>query len=456
VGIRAVGYSAGESATVTVKYNSTGTTLSSTSVVASSSGVFSSSWVVPSNAQIGDYLLTVNPQSTHKAVPDEQYVTVPGYSIVVQTKNLAGDIVPQIQVQAIDQEVNAKYNNTTDTSGKVNMNLETGSVLFSVFWNNVSVGDLTQSIKGDGTINIICKLATLELNVQNKDGVPISYANLLVGFQYTTANGTIQPSSYSGQANATGNFVINSTLPGVDYSVSASLYGTVFSSSTVSLPSVALYTANIVCPSESLSVRVIDYAGAPLQNMRLELIERTSGIFFNSQTDSSGNSVLDVTFGQYDVKVYTGNVLLNQTVINVFRNEQSDIHCVTYNLHVPVKVTDYFGNSIPNINVELSGAAFSPVTKQTQSDGIASFDNVIGGNMQITAFSPGRTDSYVAFTRSIVSPATVSIKMSGYVSIGPFLLETTLFATLLLILSAVVIFLAVEIYRRKTSREHSV
>jgi hypothetical protein len=148
--------------------------------------------------------------------------------------------------------------------------------------------------------------------------------------------------------------------------------------------------------------------------------------------------------------------LLNQTVINVFGNEKSDIHCVIYNLHVPVKVTDYFGNSIPNINVELSGAAFSPVTKQTQANGIAAFDNVIGGDMQITAFSPGRTDSYIAVTRSIVSPATVSIRMSGYVSIGPFLLETTLFATLVLILSAVIIFLVVEIYRRKTSHEHNV
>jgi len=452
VGIRAVGYKAGETATVIVKNNSTGATLSSASVTASSSGVFSSSWVVPANAQIGNYLITVNAQNTHKAVPDQQYILIPGYSILIQTRNLAGALVPQIQVQAIDQAVNAKYMNTTGSDGQITMKLETGSVVFSVFWNNVSVGDLTQSISGNTTITIVCRLATLKVDVQNKDGVPISFVNLNIDFQYVTANGTVQKSKYSGQTDALGTFNINSTLPGIDYTVSASLYGTVFSSNTVNLPPVASYIATILCPSETLSVTIVDYGDTALQNMRLELVEQNSGIFYSSQTGSSGTVTLSVTFGQYDVRVYKGNVLLNETVINVFGDKLSKIHCDTYNLQVSVKVIDYFGNSIPNVNVVLSGTDYGTMTKQTQTNGVATFTDVTGGNMQITAYSPGRTDSYVTNSISVVSPGTIPIKMNDYVSLGPFLLETTLFTTLMLILCSIIIFLAVELYHRKTLR----
>jgi len=398
----------------------------------------------------------VSPQTTHKAVPDEQNIVVPGYSILVQTKNLGGDIVPQIQVQALDQVVNTKYLNTTGVGGKVNMSLETGSVLFTAFWNNVSIGELTESITGDSTVNIVCRLANLNVKVQNKDGVPISFSKLSVDFQYVTANGTAQQNNYSGETDALGIFIVNSTLPGIDYFIRTSLYGRVFSNNTVSLPSVAYYTATIVCPSESLSIRTLDYKGNGLQNLHLELVEQTSGIFYNSQTDSAGVSAIDVTFGQYAVRVYKGNVLLNETVISVFGNAQSDIHCVTYNLQVPIKVIDYFGNSIPNINVELSGPSYGSVTKPTQANGVATFDNVIGGNMQITAFSPGSKDSYITAIRSIASPASVSIRMSGYVSLGPILLETTLFTALILILSAVAVFFVIEIYRRKSSSENNV
>jgi hypothetical protein len=190
-----------------------------------------------------------------------------------------------------------------------------------------------------------------------------------------------------------------------------------------------------------------------IPNARVELVEQTSGIFVGAVADASGAVSVEVTFGQYRLRVYAGNILLNETVIGVFSDTQSEVRCVLYNLQVSVMVVDYFGQPIPNVNVMLRGPEQVTLSETTQTDGTATFSKVIGGNMQVIAYLTGRDDSYEAANLQIEAPTSIKIKMSRYVLVGVFLVETSLLATLIIILVVVILLLFVEIRRKKWFRQ---
>ncbi len=132
-------------------------------------------------------------------------------------------------------------------------------------------------------------------------------------------------------------------------------------------------------------------------------------------TDNTGRVSTELTFGQYTVRVYAGNILLNETSISVFGNSQSEIYCTLYNLQVTVKIVDYFGNPIPNVNVILSQPGTETESGTTRADGSVTFANMIGGNIQVTAYSPGKESSYVATSVSVGAPTSLPIKMGEFV-----------------------------------------
>jgi hypothetical protein len=88
----------------------------------------------------------------------------------------------------------------------------------------------------------------------------------------------------------------------------------------------------------------------------------------------------------------------------------------------------------------------------TKTNGTATFSNLIGGNMQIIAYPTGSVDSYEALNLQVEAPTAITINMSKYVLLGPFLIETSLLATLVIILVAVTLFLSIEVYMRKRSK----
>jgi hypothetical protein len=61
-----------------------------------------------------------------------------------------------------------------------------------------------------------------------------------------------------------------------------------------------------------------------LPDARVALSEQTSGIFFADSTDANGEANLEVAFGKYQLNIYTNNVLLNETTIQVFSDTQSE------------------------------------------------------------------------------------------------------------------------------------
>ena len=456
VNIRAIGYQPDENATITITYAKTGASVHSEEVTVSSEGIITSAWTVPSDALIGDYNITITPENTPKLAPDSQLFTVPGYPVKVRTLNLAGDIVPQIVVEALDQAADTIITGTSVGDGIASLNLERGNHTISAFWNDVKVGEMNVSITGESEFDLSCALTNLKITVVDKNGNLIPFVNLGITYQYVTTKESLSKTgSASGQTDISGSFTLNSTLPRISYTINASIYGVVFNAGNNTVSSLSVQPISeviILCPSRILTLKVIDYNLVAIPNARIEMIELTSGLFYGNVTDSSGTVTLEVTFGKYRLRVYADNVLLNETIVEVFSDTQIEIRCTLYNIQVSVAVVDYFEQPIPNANVVLRGIGIGTRSATTQIDGTITFSNVIGGDLQIITYPPEMESAYEAVNLHIEEPTVIRIKMAKFVLLGPFLIETSVLATFIIILAAIFLFVSIEIYRKKRAK----
>jgi hypothetical protein len=148
--------------------------------------------------------------------------------------------------------------------------------------------------------------------------------------------------------------------------------------------------------------------------------------------------------------VYAGNTLINETNVQVFSSSQQQIRCTLYGIQLSVKVVDFFGSPISNVNVTLNGP--TQLSADTKSDGTATFSNIIGGNMQIIAQVPGAPDVYQAMTVTVNQPTSVQIKIDKYVALGSILIPASALIAILIILVALISFALVEVYRRRRAK----
>ena len=456
VTMRAIGYQSDENATVSIKYEKTGATVHSGTVTASSEGIINSSWTVPSDALIGDYNITITPATTDKPIPDSQLITVPGYAVKIRTLNLAGDVVSQIVVEALDQATDAIYDGTSGDDGIATLHIEKGDHTLSSFWNGVKVGEMNVTITGESTFDLTCELTNLKITVKNENGNLIPFVGLAVTYQYvTTKEGSSKTGHALGETDLSGTFIVNSLLPGISYTINASLYDIVFNvgnNTVAGLPAQPVSEVVILCPSQTLTLKILDYNLAAIPNARTEMFEVTSGLFHGATADLAGTVTVEVTFGKYRLRVYKDDILLNSTVIEVFSDTQREIRCSLYNIQVSVTTVDYFNQPIPNMNVVLHGPGIGTLSATTQSNGETTFSNVIGGNMQIIAYPEGMENSYEAVTLQIEEPTAIQIRMEKYILIGPFLIESSVLATFIVILLVIILFVSIEVYRRKRAK----
>jgi hypothetical protein len=183
--------------------------------------------------------------------------------------------------------------------------------------------------------------------------------------------------------------------------------------------------------------------------VRLALLEVTAGIFYSAVTDSDGSVTVNATFGRYRTRVYTGSVLLDETVIDAFTDKQVEVQCVLYSLQLTVKVGDYFGQPIANANVRLVGPEGTPQTEKTQADGTAIFSQVTGGDVQVVAYLDEGDNYYEAKIIHVESSETIQVQMGRYIVIGSILIQMSLFVTIMIILPVIALFLFWEVYSRR-------
>ncbi len=449
VNVRATKYQANEPATLTITSVNAATALYTAPVTASADGIITANWVVSSNAAVGDYTIKITPQNSQKGIPDSETFTVPGYNVKVQTTNLAGQSIGGIAISAQDSATNSISNATSDSNGLANLKLESGSQILTAFWNDVNVGSQTVAISGDASLTLSCQLTNIQITVKNTNGVAMPFVNLNISYRYQSGSGT-KTGSATGQTDSTGSYTLTSGFAGATYTIDASIYNQVFNSgnnTASNLPAQANDQIFIICPSETLNLNIVGSNQQPIPNARIELVELSNGLFYSATTDSNGAATTQATFGMYRARVYKDATLINETNVDVFSNSQQQIQCTLYGIQLSVSVVDFFGSPISNANVTLSGPYQASIV--TQSNGKATFNNIIGGNMQIIAQPSGTQDASQAITVTVDQPTTVEIKIDKYVALGSILIPTSSLFTILIIVLAIIVFAIVEIYRRR-------
>jgi hypothetical protein len=454
VTVKATGYQINQAANLTVSSVSTGVTLDSQSLTASADGTITTIWVVPSYAAIGNYAVKITTtQGNPKAVQDSEILSINGYSVQVNTVNLAGEVVPQIKVQALDLATNLSSNSISGSNGVAIFTLETGLQSLTASWNGVNVGQTSITVTGNGNFSLQCLLTDLKIVVQNQIGVPMPSVTLAITYSYSPTNGgSSQTGNALGKTDLAGTFILNSTLTGISYNIEASAYNQVFNvnnNTFNSVPAQAQAQVVIICPNEALTIDVVGYSKAPISGARIELVELTNNLFYTATTSDSGTASSLVTFGTYRVRVYKNNILINETNVEAFSANEKQIRCTLYGIRVSVSVVDLLGNPISNANVTLIGPSTERFSALTKSNGTATFTDVIGGDMQILAFAQGSPNDYQAVTLTVNQPTSVQIKLGEYIALGSFLVQANTMAAIIVILVAVVLLVILEVYRRK-------
>jgi hypothetical protein len=453
--IHATGYQPNQAATLTV-ISAVGSTIGTASVTASADGLISTSWTVPSDAPIGDCTIRITTDGVQKSIQDSQTFTVIGYTVKVKTTNLAGQVVPGVALHAIDSSTNVAYDTSSDSDGTATFKLEKGTYEITATWNSVNVGKTSLVVSGDATFSIYCQLTNIKITVKSSNGIAMPFVNLNIVYHYQS-NGGAKTGSASGQTDPSGSFTLNSSLASATYTIDASIYNQIFNAgnNTVNnLQSQATAQVFIICPSETVTLNVVGNNQEPIPDARIELVELSNGLFYSATTDTAGSATTQATFGMYRARVYKDNTLINETNVQVFSNSQQQIRCTLFDIQLSVAVVDFFGNPISNANVTLNGS--EKMSEITQSDGKATFNNIIGGNIQIIAQASGAKDAYQAMTLTVNQPTSVQIKIDRYIALGSMLIPASALITLIIILLVVILFALVEIYRRRKVKHMSV
>ena len=451
--IKAIAYQPNENVTVNIAYKETGVNIHNAIITASPEGIVNSTWKIPTKALIGDYNLTITPRSTRKPISDSAVFTIPGYEVKIKAVDLAAHAVAKIGIEAFDRATNMTYNATSKDDGVASIKLERGPHSVKAFWNGVYVGEKEIAINGEETFDLNCKLANLQVIVQDEDGTSMPFVEIEVTYQYVTTKDSSQKTGFvSGQTNLSGSFLVNSTLPEISYIVNASMYGLVFNigNNTVERLNVQAFSeVRILCPSLTLALEIVDYNRLPIPNVKIEIVEITNGLFYSIETDNIGNAEINSTFGRYKLRVRTDSVLLNETILDVFFDLKKQIRCSLYNIQLSIIVVDYFNHPITDVAVILGGPGIEKRTIITESDGTATFENLIGGTIQITAYPSGKENIYEALELQIEEPQIIRVKMDKYVSLGLLLIETSSLAAFIIVFLAATFFVAIEVWKKR-------
>ncbi len=418
-------------------------------------GVINANWPIPLNATVGTYTLIVTPVPTSKQqANDTQTFDVPGFKTEIFTRNIANKTVPNILVKAYDISANTYYDTTSGADGTAFPMLDMGNYSCEAFYKDVRVGEMNFTITKEEEINFTCQLTTININVIDSQNVNIPKVSISLSYNYTKNLGGKENRTGIdyGETDIAGILQLHSLLPNVTYMINASRYGQVFNQGNDTLdnlPPMPYFDATIFCPTRILQVKVMDAQNQSIVNVNVEAQELMGGLHYSKPTDINGAVVLDCTFGRYFVKVYTSEILLNETTVDLFQDQNISIICKRYGLNVSIKVVDYFGQPISNANVTLEREGLGFQSTLTQADGTVTFSNVIGGNLRIAVYSPSQTQPCVSNTFIIENSASIQFKIDKYVVLAGLLIETSQLATTVIIVLTVILIVSMEVYRRK-------
>jgi len=450
-------YEPNENVTLTIKGNGIDYL---TVNVTDPTGIVSYDWTVPINASMGSYQVTATSTSgfTTKTPADNQNFTLPGYAINFTAQNLAGEPVQSIEIKGYEGSKLVTSPTTTASDGKAVLNLELGEFTVKAYYNpQTLVSETTLTVTNTIATTITCNLTNIRIQVAsvvNDAQINIPFAGILL---------LQDNSTYATDINGTA--TIHSLPPNATYSMNLTRYGAVFNTTTITNLLVnneptGWYDIKVNCPTSNLQVTVTKANGQTFNNAIVTAQELLGAPHYEGTTNQDGTITFNPVFGKYRIQVFDANrILLNETTIDMFTNQNTTVSCQLYGLTVTIQVVDYFGQGISNINVKLQGEKQQATTRTTQGDGTATFDNIIGGQLQATLYMSGSSDPVEARNFPVQNSTTLQIKLAKYVTLAGMLIETNQFAIIIIIIIAALLVIVMEIRRRmriKTTKNETV
>jgi hypothetical protein len=446
VNVKAAGYKPSENVTVKVTFGGK-TVPPEINLNATNGGIVSTSWQVPPNASMGTYTLSITSITniTKKNPPDIQSFTIPGYDVNMTIRNLAGETVPNVAVR-IYQDAVSIVNKTSTATGLVQLKLESENYTAQAFYRNEKVGERQLNVTGSIPVDFYCNLTNLKVDVialLDDTEIPIPEAKIYLTFENKTLT-----------TGLNGTAIANSLLPKHDYTLNVSRYDKPpFNTTTIQqLPAKDWYNITITCPTVTLEVSLTDGENRSITDeLKVTAQELMGGLYYVNYTANS-NAILRPTIGKYTIAIYgkiNGNyVELNATSIDLFENMQLPIVCKLYGLDISVQAVDYFGQIIPNTNIMLyrEDLQYSP---SSESGGTATFNNIIGGNLQVRVNLAGQSTPLAVTTLFVDESQTIQIKVDKYVVLAGMLVETSQLATAIVILLSIILVILLELYSRR-------
>ncbi|MEM1538849.1 MAG: hypothetical protein QXW82_01610 [Candidatus Bathyarchaeia archaeon] len=455
VKIRAVDYSEYENVTITIKLGD--------KTVASynwpvKDGVVEASWVIPNDALIGNYTVSVTPFPLSKqGAPDVQTFNVPGFKTEIFPQNLAGEAVAGVLIKILDRRVDEIYEVESGDDGFAVAWLERGEYDAAAYFEEVRVGDLTFNITNEGgKLSLPCMLTNLNITVVDAQNfnlrVPFVLLNLTYSYISDLDLENVTKPSRLYQTDITGALQLRSMLLNAVYRIDASRYGKVFNegnNSFLNLQAKAWNNIVIICPMKTLQINVVDAKNQPISDAFVEARELMGGQHFRVSTDYNSRILLNGIFGVYHVKVYHRGVLLNETNVELFEDKNLTIQCAFYNLPICIKIIDYLGQPMSNVNVTLERDGSVLVSKLTEADGTARFIET-GGRLTAKVYLHGQNKPvkistiFVDAERNETNP--IDIRIESYIILASFIVETAQFAAFSVVIVFVVVVLALEVH----------
>jgi len=464
IDVKAV-YSPGQS--VTLSIIGTNINFSANITADNTTGIveYQSSTILLNASASSTYTVNVTALSGSQKNPlDVQSFTVPGFTVNVTTRNRAREPVPNIPVTVYENQTGKLYyisNPTSDANGSTTLNLEVGDYFCNASFSGQEIGNVNIIVNETSTtFDLACDLTNLRIMVMDEDGVLIpdvefQLARTLPPAQLNqTSAVSVDPTDVNGTS------VAHSLLPifnnaSVDYALNASRYGMLFYTKTdLQLPVADWLNLTIVCPKENLYLNVTGASGQPIGNAIVDAVEEKGGLLYSNNTSADGTATLRGTFGRYFLQVYADGMKLNETTVDLNATAvNATIKCVLYGLNISVRVSDYFGQPIPNLGVTLKWIGYANSSSGVSgSDGIATFPNIVGGNLTLTTRFAGQISPVAVTTVYVDNSTTVEIRLDKYFIVAGMLVDLGQFVTVMIVVVFAVLILCFEVYRRRRRR----